>query len=196
MMMAVSRQLPQCWADQAGALLAGGGASDPLPSAGRSDGPDPRVRRNRPPVGGTVAAVQDEPDGRATNRQRHRADSDGRLPPFTRTDSPGRSVINILPSNATTDGLFDADLIGRMKPTAMFYNIGRGTTVVQAALQTALERNAIAGVYLDVTDPEPLPPDHPLWRLPNCWITPHTAGGHADEFERIIRHFLEELASI
>jgi phosphoglycerate dehydrogenase-like enzyme len=102
-------------------------------------------------------------------------------------------VINILPSNASTDGLFDAELIGRMKPTAMFYNIGRGTTVVQAALQRALERNAIAGAYLDVSDPEPLPPDHALWKLPNCWITPHTAGGHADEFERIVRHFLENL---
>ena len=44
-----------------------------------------------------------------------------------------------------------------------------------------------------MTDPEPLPPDHPLWRLPNCWITPHTAGGHADEFERLIRHFLVNL---
>jgi phosphoglycerate dehydrogenase-like enzyme len=81
----------------------------------------------------------------------------------------------------------------RMKPTALFYNIGRGPTVDQAALQTALETNAIAGAYLDVTDPEPLPPDHPLWKLPNCWITPHTAGGHDDEFLRLFRHFLVNL---
>lgn len=102
-------------------------------------------------------------------------------------------VINILPSNVTTDGLFNADLLHRMKPTAMFYNIGRGTTVDQPGLRRALERNEIAGAYLDVTDPEPLPPDHPLWTLPNCWITPHTAGGHADEFHRLFRHFLANL---
>lgn len=102
-------------------------------------------------------------------------------------------VINILPSNPTTDGLLSADLFNRMKPTAMFYNIGRGTTVDQSGLQAALERNSIAGAYLDVTDPEPLPPDHPLWKLPNCWITPHTAGGHADEFHRLFGHFLANL---
>jgi phosphoglycerate dehydrogenase-like enzyme len=102
-------------------------------------------------------------------------------------------ILNVLPSNPSTEGLVSKALIDRMKPTALFYNIGRGTTVDQAALQSALERNAIAGAYLDVTLPEPLPPDHPLWRLPNCWITPHAAGGHADEFERLIRHFLENL---
>ena len=103
-------------------------------------------------------------------------------------------VLNVLPSNPSTEGLFNADLINAMKPTALFYNIGRGTTVDQAALQKALETNRIGGAYLDVTDPEPLPVDHPLWKLPNCWITPHTAGGHADEFERIVRHFLDNLA--
>lgn len=102
-------------------------------------------------------------------------------------------VLNILPANAETEGMFNADMIGHMKPTAYFYNIGRGTTVDQIALRTALETRRIAGAYLDVTDPEPLPPDHLLWRLPNCWITPHTAGGHADEFFRLTRHFLGNL---
>ena len=41
-----------------------------------------------------------------------------------------------------------------------------------------------------MTDPEPLPPDHLLWRAPNCFITPHTAGGHHDEFERLVEHFV------
>lgn len=102
-------------------------------------------------------------------------------------------VVNLLPANASTEDFFDADLIGAMKPTAFFYNIGRGTTVDAIALRTALEVGRIGGAYLDVTDPEPLPPGHPLWRLPNCWITPHTAGGHGDEFERLVRHFLENL---
>jgi phosphoglycerate dehydrogenase-like enzyme len=90
--------------------------------------------------------------------------------------------------------MFNADLINAMKPTALFYNIGRGTTVDQTALQKALENKRIGGAYLDVTEIEPLPPDHSLWRLPNCWITPHTAGGHANEFQRIIHHFLDNLA--
>jgi phosphoglycerate dehydrogenase-like enzyme len=102
-------------------------------------------------------------------------------------------VVNLLPANATTERLFDADCIASMRQTAIFYNIGRGTTVDQISLQAALETHRIAGAYLDVTDPEPLPPDHPLWRLPNCWITPHTAGGHSDEFERLVRHFLGNL---
>ncbi|HSZ57315.1 MAG TPA: D-2-hydroxyacid dehydrogenase [Tepidisphaeraceae bacterium] len=102
-------------------------------------------------------------------------------------------IVNLLPANPTTERLFDAGCVERMRQTAIFYNIGRGSTVDQIALQTALETDRIGGAYLDVTDPEPLPPDHPLWLLPNCWITPHTAGGHANEFERLVRHFLTNL---
>jgi phosphoglycerate dehydrogenase-like enzyme len=80
-----------------------------------------------------------------------------------------------------------------MKPDAAFYNIGRGTTVDQAALLTALREGPLAAAYLDVTDPEPLPPTHPLWDQPNCFITPHAGGGHRGEYERLIRHFLDNL---
>ena len=75
----------------------------------------------------------------------------------------------------------------------MFYNIGRGTTVDQSALLDALHTGKLSAAYLDVTNPEPLPPDHPLWSAPNCYITPHTAGGHHDEFERLARHFIDNL---
>jgi phosphoglycerate dehydrogenase-like enzyme len=51
----------------------------------------------------------------------------------------------------------------------------------------------LAYAYLDVTDPEPLPPDHPLWTMPNCYITPHTAGGHDGEMENLVKHFLANL---
>jgi phosphoglycerate dehydrogenase-like enzyme len=81
-----------------------------------------------------------------------------------------------------------------MKSDAVFYNIGRGQTVDQAALAEALNGGRLAGAYLDVTDPEPLPAGHALWTARNCYITPHTAGGHEDEFERLVRHFLENLA--
>lgn len=102
-------------------------------------------------------------------------------------------VVNLLPANEGTERLVNADVIAAMKPTAIFYNIGRGTTVDQSALRTALEVGRLGAAYLDVTDPEPLPPDDPLWSTPNCWITPHTAGGHHDEFERLVGHFLENL---
>ena len=104
-------------------------------------------------------------------------------------------IINILPASPETDCFFNADRLARMSPTAIFYNIGRGSTVDQISLQVALETRRIAAArhYLDVTTPEPLPPDNPLWNLPNCIITPHTAGGHATEFERIARHFLANL---
>lgn len=101
-------------------------------------------------------------------------------------------VANILPANDSTNGLFDAERFARMKPGAFFYNIGRGTTVDQNALLGALSR--LGGAYLDVTDPEPLPEEHPLWTAPKTFITPHSAGGHRGEEHRLVRHFLDNLA--
>ena len=80
-----------------------------------------------------------------------------------------------------------------MSKGAIFYNVGRGTTVDQEALLDALQSGALGAAYLDVCTPEPLPPDHPLWSAPNCHVTPHSAGGHAGESERLIRHFTENL---
>jgi phosphoglycerate dehydrogenase-like enzyme len=102
-------------------------------------------------------------------------------------------VLNILPANASTAGYFNAAKFNLMKPGAIFYNIGRGTTVDQAALLDCLQSGKLAAAYLDVTDPEPLPPEHPLWTAPNCFITPHTAGGFDLEFETLVEHFLENL---
>jgi phosphoglycerate dehydrogenase-like enzyme len=59
----------------------------------------------------------------------------------------------------------------------------------------ALQQGHLGAAYLDVTDPEPLPPDHPLWTAPNCYITPHTAGGQHDQDDRIVKHFLSNLAA-
>ncbi len=102
-------------------------------------------------------------------------------------------VVNILPSTPETDGFFKSDLFAQMKPGAVFYNIGRGTTADEDALAAALKSNHLRAAYLDVTNPEPLPPDHPLWSAPNCHITPHTAGGHGEEFVYTVRHFLANL---
>ena len=73
--------------------------------------------------------------------------------------------------------------------------LGRHYTVDQPALAEALRTGKIASAYLDVTEPEPLPPEHELWTTPNCYITPHTAGGRHDQDETIVRHFLANLAA-
>lgn len=100
-------------------------------------------------------------------------------------------VINILPAREETRGFFDSERFARMKAGALYVNIGRGTTTDGEALLAALPR--LAGAYLDVTDPEPLPRDHPLWSAPNVFITPHTGGGHRDEDVRLVRHFVANL---
>ena len=102
-------------------------------------------------------------------------------------------VVSTLPETERTVGFFNAARFDAMPEGSIFYNIGRGTTVDQAALLDALHSGRLGGAYLDVTNPEPLSPDHPLWTAPNCYITPHTAGGHHDEFERLARHFLDNL---
>jgi phosphoglycerate dehydrogenase-like enzyme len=102
-------------------------------------------------------------------------------------------VVNTLPDNDETRHFFDADRLRQIKPGARYYSIGRGTTTEQHALMESLETGHLAAAYLDVTDPEPLPPNHPLWSTKNCYITPHTGGGHCDEFERIVEHFIENL---
>lgn len=100
-------------------------------------------------------------------------------------------VVNILPDSAETRHFFDATRFSTIKPGAIFYNIGRGTTVAQDALLDALRSGRLKAAWLDVTEPEPLPDGHPLWTEPNCFITPHVAGGHIDETKTLVRHFLK-----
>lgn len=102
-------------------------------------------------------------------------------------------VINILPENGDSRGCVDAAFLKALPPHAVYYNIGRGSTTDQAALDHALRSGRLAAAWLDVTDPEPLPADHPLRSAPNCHITPHTAGGHHHEADCLVRHFLENL---
>lgn len=94
-------------------------------------------------------------------------------------------VVNSVPLTAATTAMFDAEFFAAMKSTAYFINVGRGRSVVTADLVAALQAGEIAGAGLDVADPEPLPPDHPLWRMPNVVITPHIAGASDLMFERL-----------
>jgi phosphoglycerate dehydrogenase-like enzyme len=103
-------------------------------------------------------------------------------------------VVNMMPANEETKGWVNARRLSCLRPGARFYNIGRGTTVDQNALIEALRTGRLGAAYLDVTDPEPLPPDHPLWKAPNCYITPHIAGGRWDQNLALVEHFLSNLA--
>lgn len=81
----------------------------------------------------------------------------------------------LTPLTDETRHMVNAETLGMMKPGAYVVNVGRGPLIDTDALVEALSSGAIAGAALDVTDPEPLPEDHPLWEMDNCVITPHTA---------------------
>jgi phosphoglycerate dehydrogenase-like enzyme len=102
-------------------------------------------------------------------------------------------VVNILPANEGTKNFLNAERLASLKRGAIVYNIGRGTTLDQDALIKELHDGRVGAAYLDVTDPEPLPPEHPLWEAPNCYLTPHVGGGHAEEKERQVGHFILNL---
>lgn len=89
-----------------------------------------------------------------------------------------------LPHSAATAGLMDARRLSLMKEDAILLNAGRGSVLDQEALLALLRSGRLWGAALDVTQPEPLPEDHPLWSVPNLLLTPHTAGGMRLEITR------------
>jgi len=102
-------------------------------------------------------------------------------------------IINSVPITSDTEGIFDAKFFSTMKPTAYFFNVGRGRSVVTADLVAALRAGELAGAGLDVVDPEPLPADHPLWQMQNVIITPHISAGSGQAFDRIFLVVRENL---
>jgi phosphoglycerate dehydrogenase-like enzyme len=101
-------------------------------------------------------------------------------------------VILLLPSTPATDGLFDEATLGRMKPGALLVNAGRGAAVDTNALVDAVSKGRLRAA-LDVTDPEPLPEGHPLWRLPGVLLTPHLAGDSEASERRVYRLIGEQV---
>lgn len=87
------------------------------------------------------------------------------------------SVILCLPNTSDTRHIIGAERLSLMKPGAVLINVGRGSAIDQDALIAALNSGALRGAGLDVADPEPLPPEHPLWKARNILITPHVSGG-------------------
>jgi len=138
------------------------------------------------PLGMNLVAVRREIKGDETVRVLRSEEVDELLP-------LADHVVNILPANEQTQNFLNAARLASLKRGAIVYNIGRGTTLDQNALIKELNEGHISAAYLDVTDPEPLPPEHLLWETPNCFITPHVGGGHATEKERQVAHFLDNL---
>ena len=98
-------------------------------------------------------------------------------------------IAMVLPGTAENVNIIDAKRLGLMKDTAFLINAGRGNAVDNMALNEALRDGRIGGAALDVTSPEPLPSDHPLWDAPRCIITPHIAGQFylKKTFENIVK---------
>ena len=139
------------------------------------------------PFGMTITAVRRRPKGDETVRTIREDAVEGAL-------READHVVNTLPEGDATWHFMNAARFAAMKPGAIFYNVGRGSTVDQEALLAALQQDQLGAAYLDVTVPEPLPAEHPLWTAPRCYITPHTAGGHSDEHERFVAHFIANLS--
>ncbi len=97
------------------------------------------------------------------------------------------------PLTPETQHLINEEALRRMKPTAILINAARGPVVDTGALVRALSEGWIRAAALDVTDPEPLPPDHPLLSLPNCIVVPHIASATVSTRNRMARMAAENL---
>jgi phosphoglycerate dehydrogenase-like enzyme len=102
-------------------------------------------------------------------------------------------VVLCVPLTKQTEGMIGARELEAFKPDAYLVNVARGKVVDTEALLEALEDGRLAGACLDVTDPEPLPPGHPLWTMPNVVITPHMSGRSELTAQRWRAVYLENL---
>ncbi len=93
-------------------------------------------------------------------------------------------IVNALPLTAATTDLFDKAFFAAARPGAIFISVGRGKSTVTEELVAALKEGKLYGAGLDVTDPEPLPPESPLWAMPNVIISPHVSAAGLDSARR------------
>ena len=99
-------------------------------------------------------------------------------------------IVNCLPSSPETHKIFSESQFKKMKPSAMFINVGRGESVDEPSLAKALEDKEILCAALDTTDPEPLYVNSPLWTLENCYITPHDSAWGPRAPQRAVELFV------
>jgi phosphoglycerate dehydrogenase-like enzyme len=159
-----TRARARSWGEQAGETLFG----QPVTIVG-AGGIATVLMRLLAPFGAPVTIVRHHaepvPGARQTVSTSH----------LTEALTGARVVVLALPLTPATRGLIGPAELAAMEPDAWLVNVARGAIVDTPALVNALQEDQIGGAALDVTDPEPLPSGHPLWDLPNCLITPHTA---------------------
>ena len=102
-------------------------------------------------------------------------------------------VVITAPLTERTRGLFDAVMLGHMRREAVLINVGRGPIVCTKSLADALKRGALAGAALDVFEQEPLPPEDPLWSMPQVMISAHMAGDFIGWRHALAEQFLQNL---
>lgn len=149
-----------------------------------------------------VLAVKRSPDQRVDSDYQLPGvgDPDGSLPDaYFATDrlhdalAQADVVVLALPSTRATTHLIDAAALAAMPSHALLINVGRGDAVDQTALVAALQQGGIGGAALDVTTPEPLPSDSPLWQFENVIISPHVAGPGPAYVDALVTLFAENL---
>lgn len=103
-------------------------------------------------------------------------------------------ILIAVPATPDTDGMIGLNELAAMKSSAVIVNVARGTVIDQEALVDALKTRKITAAFLDVTEPEPLPADHPLWSLPNAHLTMHLSGrAQSKMFFRAAERFIANL---
>jgi len=137
-----------------------------------------------------VAAVKRDPSARYASEH---VDAIYGVDQLSRLLSESDHICIALPYTPETHRLFNAKMLTHCKRGAYLYNIARGKLVDESALIDALSSGALAGAGLDVFETEPLPPESPLWTMPNVLITPHTAGITPHYFARTASLFAENL---
>lgn len=105
-------------------------------------------------------------------------------------------VVCCLPGTTETANLVDKDVLAVLPPHAVLINVGRASTVDDAALHEALRSGALRGAFLDVHRVEPLPPDDPVWTVPNLVVSPHCAFAFPGEPAEVGQTFLDNLADL
>jgi phosphoglycerate dehydrogenase-like enzyme len=110
---------------------------------------------------------------------------------LTRALGEADVVLDALPFTPATERFFDAGRFAAMRPTTWFLNVGRGATVDEAALIVSLQAGGIGAAALDVFDIEPLPPESPLWTMPNVLVSPHMCGRFAGWQEATVAVFVD-----
>jgi len=103
-------------------------------------------------------------------------------------------VVCAVPETDATIGLFDAARLALLKPSALFVNLGRGSVLAESALSECLHAGRLGGALIDVTAREPLPPGHDFWDCPRLILSQHSGGGTADEMDRKIEAFADNLS--